>query len=282
MQLRRLLSEARLRLAANDDPAAAPALEAELLLGRVLGASRAHLFAHPQEVVSDEDVRAYRALVARRARGEPLAYITGEQEFWSLTLAVNESVLIPRPETEHLVELALERLPAADAVRVADIGTGSGAIALALAGERPTAEVHAVDISAEALATARGNATRLGIGNVTFHEGRWCEPLTGRFDMIVSNPPYVDENDAHLEQGDLRFEPRLALTPGADPLSAFRAIAAGAAERLDADGWLLFEHGFGQGEAVRGLLDANRWRDIETHKDLAGRERVTLARNAGR
>jgi release factor glutamine methyltransferase len=281
VQLRRLLSEARLRLAANDDPAAAPALEAELLLGRVIDASRAHLFAHPEAVVSDEDVRAYRELVARRARGEPLAYITGEQEFWSLTLAVNESVLIPRPETEHLVELALERLPAAGPVRVADIGTGSGAIALALGSERPAAEVHAVDISAGALATARGNATRLGIGNVTFQEGRWCEPLTGRFDMIVSNPPYVDENDAHLDRGDLRFEPRLALTPGADPLSAFRAIAAGAAERLDAGGWLLFEHGFEQGEAVRGLLTAAGWRDVETHKDLAGRERVTLARKTG-
>ena len=277
MQVRRLLSEARLQLAANDDPAAAPGLEAELLLTRVLGASRAHLFAHPEADVDESDVRAFRALVKRRANGEPLAYIIGEQEFWSLTLAVNPSVLIPRPETELLVELALERLPTDAPLRIADIGTGSGAIALALASERPTAELHAVDISADALDTARENALRLDIGNIKFYEGAWCEPLMGPFDLILSNPPYVDEDDEHLAQGDLRFEPRMALTPGADPLAAFKAIEAGASARLHTGGWLLFEHGFEQGEAVRALLTATGWERIQTHRDLANRERVTLA-----
>ena len=278
MNLRRLLETARFELAANEDAAASPRLEAELLLAQILGVDRAHLFAHAEDIAPDEAITIFERLVARRARGEPLAYITEEQEFWSLPLRVSPAVLIPRPETELLVELALERLPPARAARVADIGTGSGAIALAIASERPAIELHAVDLSHEALEVARGNATTLGLRNVTFHEGSWCEPLTGEFDMVVSNPPYVRADDEHLQTGDLRFEPRLALTPGDDEHAAFRAIADGAAERLVPGGWLIFEHGFEQGAAVRQLLLDRGWEAVETRKDLARKDRATLAR----
>lgn len=276
--IRRLLDAFRLELAANDDPGAAPALEAEVLLAQALGVDRAHLYAHPSAPVPPETERAVRARVRRRAAGEPLAYITGEQEFWSLPLEVTPDVLIPRPETEHLVALALDRIPPGAAARVADIGTGSGAIALAIASERPSAELHAVDVSDAALAVARRNARKLGLGNVTFHGGPWCAPLEGAFDLIASNPPYVRADDPHLRQGDLRFEPRIALTPGDDELAAFRAIAAGARARLVPDGWLLFEHGFEQAPAVRALLQGEGWRAVESYRDLARRERVTAAR----
>lgn len=276
--IRELLAASRRALEANDDPGGAPALEAELLLARELGVDRAHLYAHPSAPVPPETEQAVRARVRRRAAGEPLAYITGEQEFWSLPLEVTRDVLIPRPETEHLVALTLERISPDAVVRVADIGTGSGAIALAIASERPSAELHAVDVSAAALAVARRNARRLGIGNVTFHRGRWCAPLEGAFDLIASNPPYIHADDPHLRQGDLRFEPRIALTPGDDALSAFRAIAAGARDLLRPDGWLLFEHGFEQGPAVRALLQEDGWRAVESYRDLARKERVTAAR----
>lgn len=281
MTLRRLLEAARLELAANEDPAASPRLEAELLLAQTLGVDRAWLFAHADDEAPEAAVPTFEALVARRAGGEPLAYITGEQEFWSLSLQVTPAVLIPRPETELLVELALERLPSTGAPRVADIGTGSGAIALAIASERPDADVHAIDLSDDALAVARANADRLGLRNVVFHTGSWCAPLTGAFDLIASNPPYVRADDEHLQTGDLRFEPRLALTPGDDEFLAFRAIADGAPECLTPGGWLLFEHGFEQGDAVRTLLEIRGWEGVETRKDLARKDRVTLARRPG-
>ncbi|MEM1411314.1 MAG: peptide chain release factor N(5)-glutamine methyltransferase [Pseudomonadota bacterium] len=280
MTLRRLLQAARHRLAANHDPGAAPQLEAELLLAQTLGVDRAYLFAHANDEAPEGVESTFQRLVGRRSRGEPLAYITGEQEFWSLPLKVNPAVLIPRPETELLVELVLERLPEAPDTRVADIGTGSGAIALAIASERPEAEVHAVDLSAEAIAVAQGNAKALGLSAVTFHTGSWCDPLDGPFDVIASNPPYVNVNDEHLLTGDLRFEPRLALTPGEDELSAFRAIAKGAAACLNPGGWLMFEHGYAQGEAVRGLLERTGWGAVATHQDLARKDRVTVARRA--
>lgn len=278
LSLRQLLVRGRRELEASDNPAAAPGLEAELLLARCLGADRAFLYAHGDDPVPAGAAEAFQELTARRARGEPLAYITGEQEFWSLALTVNPSVLIPRPETERLVEMTLERLPRDLDTRVADIGTGSGAIALAIASERPRAEVHAVDRCAQALSVARENARRLELKSVRFHSGSWCEPLTGSFDLLVSNPPYVHSGDAHLRSGDLRFEPRLALTPGEDEFLAFREIMEGARERLVPRGWLLFEHGYGQGPAVRELLERRGWRDVETGRDLAGKERVTLGR----
>jgi release factor glutamine methyltransferase len=278
LTLRQLLNQGAQSLEVAGNPAASPRLEAELLLAHGLNVDRAHLFAHAHDPVPDPGAHAFRRLVERRAGGEPIAYITGEQEFWSLSLEVNESVLIPRPETELLVELALERLPVDQETCVADIGTGSGAIALAIASERPRAEVHAVDLSTEALDVARRNAERLELNTVCFHCGNWCEPLHGELDMVVSNPPYVRPDDAHLETGDLRFEPRLALTPGDDEFLAFRAIAEGARGRLRPGGWLLFEHGFNQGEAVRALLVRRGWNTVATATDLAGKERVTFGR----
>ncbi len=270
-----------MRLAENDDPGAAPQLEAELLLAQALGVNRSFLFAHPEQPVPAPRARAFRSLVRRRADGEPLAYITGEQEFWSLTLRVGPEVLIPRPETERLVELALDRLPTGTPTRVADIGTGSGAIALALARERPLAEVLGSDVSPAAVETARDNGRRLGVSNARFVLGSWCAPLAGNhWNLVVSNPPYVAEDDPHLALGDLRFEPRLALTPGPDELAAFRAIAAQAREHLSPGGWLLFEHGFGQAMAVRGVLSEAGYEAVETHQDLRGLDRVTGGRRS--
>lgn len=253
-------------------------LEAEIFLARAAGVTRAHLFAHPEKVTSPDIAEAYRALLAQRAAGEPVAYITGEREFWSLSLRVSPAVLIPRPETELLVEAALARTPPTSSFRIADLGTGSGAIALAIASERPTCTVHATDLSAEALAVARDNASRLDLENVRFHQGSWLEPLRGRFEIVVSNPPYVADGDPHLEAGDLRFEPNLALVAGADGMEAICAIAGAAPERLAPGGWLLFEHGAEQAGATRNLLTTHGFESIETLQDLAGSERVTLGR----
>ncbi|MEE4175307.1 MAG: peptide chain release factor N(5)-glutamine methyltransferase [Xanthomonadales bacterium] len=279
--LRQLLLRGCETLGAAANPDASPRLEGELLLAHCLDVDRAYLYAHADDLADPTAVACFDKLVQRRADGEPVAYLTGEQEFWSLPLRVTPSVLIPRPETELLVELALARLPGDQDIRVADIGTGSGAIALAIASERPRAEVHAVDVSADALAVARENARRLALGNVIFHPGSWCTPLAGDFDLVVSNPPYVRADDPHLGTGDLRFEPRAALTPGEDEYLAFRAIADGAAARLLPGGGLLFEHGFRQGEAVRSLLEEQGWKDVETFRDLAGLERVTAGRKPG-
>lgn len=278
--LRQLLREAQQTLERSGHPSSAPRLEAELLLAHCLGKDRSYLYAHAEEPGASDVVEAFQALIGRRATGEPVAYLTGEQEFWSLPLKVNPAVLIPRPETERLVELVLERLPNDRASRVADIGTGSGAISLAITRERPLAEVHAVDLSEAALGVARNNARRLSVDTIAFHLGHWCEPLMeslGAFDAVVSNPPYVKSGDPHLETGDLRFEPQLALTPGDDALVAFREISSGAEALLRPGGWLLFEHGFDQGKAVQALLAERGWSAVHTESDLAGLERVTLA-----
>ncbi len=278
MKLRDHLRAARQRLREVANPDSTPDLEAELLLAHALDVSRSFLYTHPEQEIPYPRAEAFQALVQRRIRGEPLAYLIGEREFWSLSLQVNPDVLIPRPETELLVEAALERLPQNRSLRVADIGTGSGAIALALARERPHAAVLGTDISPAAVETARGNARRLAIGNATFSLGAWCAPLEGAWDLVVSNPPYVAEDDPHLQRGDLRFEPRGALTPGPDALAAFRAIGAEALERLAPNGWLLFEHGDMQGEDVRDLLASTGYSEVTTRPDLAGRDRVTLGR----
>lgn len=266
------LRAARLRI----DPT-----DAELLLAHVLGASRTWLFAHARDDLPPEPRARFESLVARRAEGEPVAYLVGRRGFWSLDLQVTPATLIPRPETELLVELALERLPADRMLRVADLGTGSGAIALAIARERPQAKVVATDASADALAIARGNAARHGLDNVVFREGRWFAPLAGeRFDLVASNPPYVADGDAHLEQGDLRYEPRSALAAGPDGLDDVRIIVADARGHLAAGGWLLLEHGLDQGDAVRTLLDAAGFTQVATRQDLEGRDRVTLGQHA--
>ncbi|MBD8878911.1 peptide chain release factor N(5)-glutamine methyltransferase [Rhodanobacter sp. 7MK24] len=253
--------------------------DAEALLLHALGRPRSWLFAHADDV-PDRDVQtAFDTLVARRAAGEPVAYLTGRRGFWTLELEVTPATLIPRPETELLVELALERLPRDAAARVADLGTGSGAIALAIASERPQVQVVATDASAAALVVARHNAQRLGIANVRFAQGDWLAPLAGeRFELIVSNPPYIEAADRHLAEGDLRYEPAAALASGADGLDDIRRIVAGAPAHLEAGGWLLFEHGWDQGDAASALLRAAGYAQVFTAQDLEARDRVSGGR----
>ena len=253
--------------------------DAEWLLLHVLQQPRSWLFAHRDDPLPVEAARTFDALVERRARGEPVAYLTGRRGFWSLELEVGPSVLIPRPETELLVELALQRIAPGQAARVADLGTGSGAIALAIAHERPDVEVFAVDASADALTVARRNARRLALGNVAFRQGDWFAPLAGeRFDLVASNPPYIAARDPHLGEGDLRFEPAQALASGLDGLDAIRCIVRDAPAHLRPGGWLLLEHGLEQGEAVRALLREHGFVDIATRRDLEHRERVSFGR----
>lgn len=271
-EVRALLAAAAARLGGE-----AGRLEAELLLAHALDRSRAWLYAHATDVIAAEVHAAFNILFARRAAGEPIAYLLGEREFWNFTLALTSATLIPRSETERLVELALERLPRGVTLDVVDLGTGSGAVALALARERPDVRVLATDASEAALEVAKRNATRLRITNMHFALGDWYAAIDpARFAMIVSNPPYLAENDVHLGRGDLRFEPRSALISGADGLDAIRRIVAGAPARLASRGWLLIEHGFTQGDAVRALFGAAGFADIVTAADLEGRDRVTL------
>lgn len=266
----RLLAQAR---------AAIDAVDAEHLLLHVLARPRSWLFAHADDAVTATEAAGFRALVERRAQGEPVAYLTGSRGFWTLELAVTPATLVPRPDTELLVELALARLPADADARVADLGTGSGAIALAIAKERPLAQMVATDASAAALEVAQGNARRNGLGNVAFRAGSWLAPLAGeRFDLVASNPPYIAEGDPHLSQGDLRFEPAMALSSGVDGLDDIRTIVKAAPAYLRPGGWLLLEHGWDQGDAVRALLLDAGFVEATTERDLEGRDRVTLGR----
>jgi release factor glutamine methyltransferase len=255
--------------------------EARLLLAHALQQPPAWLFAHADEVMDAATAQRFHALVDARAAGQPVAYLLGRRAFWTLELQVTHDTLIPRAETERLVELALARLPAGVPLQVADLGTGSGAIALAIAAERPQAQVLATDASAAALEIARRNAVANGLHNVSVRHGSWLEPLRElRFDLIASNPPYIADDDPHLAQGDLRFEPPAALSSGADGLAAIREIVAAAPACLRTGGWLLLEHGWRQGEAVRRLMRDAGFVDIATELDLEQRERVTLGRRA--
>jgi release factor glutamine methyltransferase len=279
MNIRKMLEHATQELSAcHPDSARA---DAEMLLCHAVDVNRSFVYANPELVPPRPRQQDFLRLVHERGRGTPIAYLTGKRSFWSLELMVNANVLIPRPETELLVETALRLLPAGRVQRVADLGSGSGAIALSLARERPLWEVHATELSAPALRVAQENAQRNRIDRVHFHLGSWTEPLQGKFDLIVSNPPYVTEDDAHLLQGDCRFEPRMALTPGGDGLGAFGQIAKESRALLSSGGWLLFEHGWDQGPAVRAILQAAGYEDISTLGDLAGIERVScgMARN---
>lgn len=257
-------------------------IDAELLLAHVLNVSRAWLYAWPEHAPDARQSEVFEQHVTARAGGEPVAYLTGHREFWSLDLEVTPAVLIPRPETELLVELALERIPRDRAARVADLGTGSGAIALAIARERPQASVLATDASDAALDVARRNAARLGFDNATFAQGDWCAALAGgRFDLIASNPPYIASDDAHLETGDLRREPRMALVSGPDGLDAIRRIVAEATMHLATDGWLLLEHGWEQAARIRALFESHEYVGVSSIRDAAGHERVTLGKKRG-
>lgn len=276
--IRELLARAVAML--HDDTAR---LDAEVLLAACLGKPRSYLHAWPEHVVQDAALAQYTDWIRRRATGEPVAHLTGMREFWSLSLTVTPDTLIPRPETETLVELALDRIPAGRPCRVADLGTGSGAIALAIASERPRCEVIATDISAAALAVARSNAGRLGIRNVRFLAGHWCKPLAASpFDVIVSNPPYIDPDDPHLSTGDVQFEPRPALVAGGQGMDELEQIAACAIGHLQPGGWLALEHGYDQGDRMLRLLHASGYIEISDHADAAGLSRVTLGRRPAR
>jgi len=266
----RLLRAARSRI---------DAVDAQWLLAHALDRPIAWLYAHADEPVDDATAARFEVLVERRVAGEPVAYLTGRRGFWTFELQVTPDTLIPRPETELLVELALARLPSDRALQVADLGTGSGAIALALARERQRAQVLATDASHAALDVARANARALGLANIAFARGHWCTALDRRqFDLIASNPPYIAAGDPHLALGDLRREPAAALASGVDGLDAIRAIVADAPSHLVGGGWLLLEHGLDQGDAVRALLRAARFADVATDRDLEGRDRVSSGR----
>ena len=244
----------------------------------MLGRNRAWLIAHAEDDLPPDRASAFLGLARRRHDGEPVAYLTGVREFWGLSLRVSPAVLIPRPETETLVEVALAHLPADRETRVLDLGTGSGAVALAIAHERPRAALVATDVSAAALDIARDNARALHIPNVEWLQSDWYAQIASDaepFDVIVSNPPYVEAHDSHLAQGDVRYEPSHALTPGVDGLLALRRIVAGAAPRLRARGCVAVEHGYDQADAVRALFADAGYDEPRTARDLAGIERVT-------
>jgi release factor glutamine methyltransferase len=253
-----------------------PPLELRMLLEHVTQLTRVQTITQSQRALSDAEAERLNTLCTRRIAGEPIAYLIGEREFYGLSLQVDPAVLIPRPETELLVELALQYLPPKG--RALDMGTGSGAIAIAIAHARPDAQVAALDASASALQVARRNAGRHHV-DVEFLQSDWYATLGERqFELIVSNPPYIVAGDRHLAEGDLRFEPIDALTDHADGLSALRTIIAGAANHLSAGGWLLMEHGYDQAQAVRALLDAAHFTEVQSWRDLAGIERVSGGR----
>jgi release factor glutamine methyltransferase len=270
-----LLAEGAARLDAAGS--ATPALDAELLLAHALGGKRARLRSHPEEIPEEPARARYAGLIGRRARGEPLAYIVGFRDFWTLRLAVAPAVLVPRPETELIVERALALRPEPVA-RVVDLGTGSGAIALALASERPQWQVTATDISSDALAIARTNAASHSLTHVELLQGSWFEPLgERRFNLVISNPPYIGAGEPELGTAELGFEPRAALSPGEDGLTALRAIVQAAPPHLEHGGWLLLEHGATQAAAVARALVVRGFRHVRSHRDLAGHERMTEA-----
>lgn len=253
-------------------------LDARVLLCHVLGCSTAFLIAHPDDVLRDEQLAAYETFIERRAQGEPVAYLTGAREFFGRAFRVTPAVLIPRPETELLVERALDRIEVEASIHVLDLGTGGGCVAITIALERPRGHVVAVDVAAGALAVARENARALG-ARVSFVQSDWYAAVgNATFDVIVSNPPYVAPEDAHLIHGDLRFEPRLALEARDAGLAHIKKIVESAPAHLEQGGWVLVEHAFDQAPRVRALLGARGFTDVSSYEDLAGYERVTAGR----
>ncbi len=254
-------------------------LDAELLLGVAINRPRTWLYTWPDHIPALPEQHLYLELIRRRQAGEPVAYMTGRKEFWDLQLKINHDVLIPRPDTELLVEVALNKLPVNESVSVADLGTGSGAIALALASSRAGWHVSATDESEKALDLARENAGILDITNVSFFQGSWLAPLAGQtYDAILSNPPYIDEHDPHLQRGDVRFEPITALVSEDNGLADIQHIVSNSPSFLKSSGWLMLEHGYQQGEQVRQLFASFSYSEIETLRDLAGHERITMGR----
>ncbi|MDU5453654.1 peptide chain release factor N(5)-glutamine methyltransferase [Pseudescherichia vulneris] len=274
MDYQHWLRQAVSQLAASESPRR----DAEILLGFVTGRARTFILAFGETELLPAEQAQLEALLARRQRGEPVAHLVGTREFWSLPLFVSPATLIPRPDTECLVEQALARLPSTPC-DILDLGTGTGAIALALASERPDCHITAVDLMPDAVALAQRNAEHLGIANVTLRQSHWFSALSGqRFATIVSNPPYIDEQDPHLAEGDVRFEPRSALVAADRGLADLAWIIEQGRAFLLPDGWLLLEHGWQQGEAVRALFAKNGYQNVETTRDYGGNERLTAGR----
>lgn len=254
-------------------------LDAEVLLTHVLHTNRSYLYAHLEHDITAEEIAAFMELLQRRQNGEPIAYILGEKEFWSLPFKVTPDTLIPRPETELLIELAFKKLPSTESLHIADLGTGSGAIAVSLAYERKNWQLHATDQCEKALSIAKENSKRLTTLNVSFFHGEWCKALPQqKYSAIISNPPYIAQHDKHLQQGDLRFEPLSALVSGVDGLQDIRTILHQAYNYLVPNGLIMLEHGYQQAPAVRTLMHDLGYSEIESHKDLQGHERVTSAK----
>ncbi len=259
-------------------PNTIPRLEAEVMLSSLLDKPRTYLVAWPEMQLSPEQTQCFQEMIERRTTGEPIAYITGSREFWSLNLEVTPDTLIPRPETETLVERALEHIPEGRAMRIADLGTGSGAIAAAIASERPLCDIIATDFSPRTLQVAQRNFRRLGLSNIKTCTGEWCRALPAgvKFDIIVSNPPYVADGDGHLAHNGLPWEPQRALRSGDDGLDDIHRIIEETPEYIAPNGWLFLEHGFDQGVRVRSLLQEAGFSGVRTSQDLAGHDRVSI------
>ncbi len=254
-----------------------PLIDTQILLCHVLKVDHSYLYKAPEEMISAQSIQTFMELIEQRRQGIPVSYLTGHREFWSLDLKVDLNTLIPRPETEHLVEAALNTIEQGSIRNILDLGTGTGAIALSIAHEYPNCIVIATDISSKALDVARQNLIALQLNNVIFKQGDWCEALDGdRFDLIVSNPPYIAEDHSCLREGDVQFEPVLALKSGPDGLDAIRKIIEQAPDHLNSDGWLILEHGYDQKESVQQLFSEKGFQAIETLQDYAGLDRVTL------
>ncbi|MEQ4986673.1 peptide chain release factor N(5)-glutamine methyltransferase [Proteus vulgaris] len=274
MNYEQWLRQAALQLIESDSPKR----DAEILLGHVTQRARTYLMAFNETLLSQDELTQLSQLLTRRIKGEPIAYLVGEREFWSLPLKVSPATLIPRPDTECLVEQALEKLPT-EPTTILDLGTGTGAIALAMASERPDCHIIGVDFQAEAVALAQENATNLALNNTEFMESCWFSSLSGyQFGMIISNPPYIDENDEHIHQGDVRFEPLTALVAGNNGFADIEIIIETARQFLTDKGWVLLEHGWQQGEGVRKIFTDKGYCCVETFRDYGGNERVTVGR----
>ena len=281
--IKQLLADGAHALVDSESENDSARLDAEILLALTLQKPRTWLYTWPEHIPSLPEQHMYLDLLRRRQSGEPVAYLTHRREFFGLELKINHHVLVPRPETETLVQCVLDVLADNSAARIADLGTGSGAVALALASQKTQARIVATDASSDALALARENAERLGIDNVTFMAGDWLVPLSGlTFDLIASNPPYIAEDDPHLSRDGVRFEPKPALVSGKDGLDAIRQLVTESPACLETGGWLMIEHGFDQGEAVRGLFTEVGFIDVVTHRDLGGNERVTIGKTIKR
>ena len=280
LRLKNLLGNAQRSISASLGIGAVEAsIDVRLLLQNVLGVSHAWLIAHSNNELTDAEAESFEQLLSRRLNGEPIAYILGVREFYGLPLKTTSSTLIPRSDTEILVEAALKKLPINQHVKVLDLGTGTGAVALAIAKNLPQSQVTAVDFSHEALSVAKENARNLGLERVRLLQSNWFASLKNqKFDVIVSNPPYISENDVHLTQGDLRFEPPTALASGQDGLDDIRRIIQVAPSHLNRNGWLILEHGYDQAEKVAELLTLSGFDQVSHVKDLAGTLRVTLGR----